>query len=132
MGEAAKIRVFSVDDHPLLNEAIAAIINSQPDMQLVAQATSGSDAVRQFRQHRPDITVMDLRLPDMSGIDHDDVSRCLKPNQNWYRFICYSPLGCCRNCLRPSPLSTPPPGHGSRRCLLRRHARADPLVKYCF
>ena len=54
MGEAAKIRVFSVDDHPLLNEAIAAIINSQPDMQLVAQATSGSDAVRQFRQHRPD------------------------------------------------------------------------------
>jgi chemotaxis response regulator CheB len=48
MGEAAKIRVFSVDDHPLLNEAIAAIINSQPAMQLVAKATSGSDAVGSF------------------------------------------------------------------------------------
>jgi DNA-binding NarL/FixJ family response regulator len=63
------IRCSTVDDHPLVNEAIAAIINSQPDMQLVAKATSGSDAVRQFRQHRPDITLMDLRLPDMSGID---------------------------------------------------------------
>ena len=63
------IRVLSVDDHPLLNEGIAAIINSQPDMQLVAQATSGSDAIGQFRQHLPDVTLMDLRLPDMSGID---------------------------------------------------------------
>jgi DNA-binding NarL/FixJ family response regulator len=69
MGEEPKIRVFNVDDHSLLNEGIAAIINSQPDMKLVAQATSGNDAVRQFRQHQPDVTLMDLRLPDMSGID---------------------------------------------------------------
>jgi DNA-binding NarL/FixJ family response regulator len=69
MSDEARIRVLGVDDHPLLNEGIAAIINSQPDMQLVAQATSGSDAVRQFRQHQPDVTLMDLRLPDMSGID---------------------------------------------------------------
>ena len=69
MSDEARIRVLGVDDHPLLNEGIATIINSQPDMQLVAQATSGSDAVRQFRQHQPDVTLMDLRLPDMSGID---------------------------------------------------------------
>ena len=65
----ARIRVFNVDDHPLLNEGIAAIIGSQPDMELVAQATSGNDAIEKFREHRPDVTLMDLRLPDMSGID---------------------------------------------------------------
>jgi len=69
MSDQARIRVFSVDDHPLLNEGIAAIINSQADMQLVGQATSGSDAIKLFREQRPDITLMDLRLPDMSGID---------------------------------------------------------------
>jgi DNA-binding NarL/FixJ family response regulator len=63
------IRVFSVDDHPLLREGIAAIINNQPDMQMVAQAATGSAAIQLFRQHQPDVTLMDLRLPDMSGID---------------------------------------------------------------
>lgn len=63
------IRVFSVDDHPLLREGIAAIINNQPDMQMVAQAANGSEAIQLFRQHQPDVTLMDLRLPDMSGID---------------------------------------------------------------
>jgi DNA-binding NarL/FixJ family response regulator len=69
MNDQAQIRVFSVDDHPLLNEGVAALINSQQDMQLVAQATSGNDAIRKFREHRPDVTLMDLRLPDISGID---------------------------------------------------------------
>lgn len=69
MSEQAHIRVFSVDDHPLLREGIAAIINSQPDMLLTAQASDGCEAIQLFRQHRPDVTLMDLRLPDMSGID---------------------------------------------------------------
>ena len=63
------IRVFSVDDHPLLREGIAAIINSQPGMRLIAQAATGREAIQQYREHRPDVTLMDLRLPDMSGID---------------------------------------------------------------
>ena len=69
MSDQARIRVFSVDDHPLLREGIAAIINNQPDMQIVAQAATGSEAIQMFRQYNPDVTLMDLRLPDMSGID---------------------------------------------------------------
>ena len=69
MSDQARIRVFSVDDHPLLREGIAAIINNQTDMQMVAQAATGSEAIQMFRQHQPDVTLMDLRLPDMTGID---------------------------------------------------------------
>lgn len=69
MSAPTRIRVFSVDDHPLLREGIAAIINSQPDMEMVAQASTGREAIPLFRQHRPDVTLMDLRMPDMTGID---------------------------------------------------------------
>jgi DNA-binding NarL/FixJ family response regulator len=69
MSEQKRIRVFSVDDHPLLREGITALVNNQPDMTVVAEAPTGADAVQLFRKHLPDVTLMDLRLPDMSGID---------------------------------------------------------------
>ncbi|MGA9134355.1 MAG: response regulator transcription factor, partial [Candidatus Sulfotelmatobacter sp.] len=69
MNAPTRIRVFSVDDHPLLHEGIATVIRNQPDMLLVAEAFNGQEAIRRFREHRPDVTLMDLRLPDMSGID---------------------------------------------------------------
>jgi DNA-binding NarL/FixJ family response regulator len=69
MSSPAAIRILSVDDHPLLREGIASIINSQPDMLLVSQAANGAEAIQRYREHRPDVTLMDLRLPGLSGID---------------------------------------------------------------
>jgi DNA-binding NarL/FixJ family response regulator len=63
------IRVLSVDDHPLLREGIAALVNAESDMKLVADATNGQDAIEKFRLHRPDVTLMDLQMPAMNGIE---------------------------------------------------------------
>lgn len=62
------ISILTVDDHPLLRDGIAALINSQSDMNVVAEASGGREAVQRFREHRPDITLMDLRMPDLDGI----------------------------------------------------------------
>src|SRR5271154_7009887 len=63
------IRIMSVDDHPLIRQGIAGLVSAQPDLKLVAEAAHGREAVQQFRTHRPDVTLMDLQMPEMSGLD---------------------------------------------------------------
>jgi DNA-binding NarL/FixJ family response regulator len=63
------IRILAVDDHALLREGIAALVADQPDMKIVAEASNGREAIEQFRTHIPDITLMDLQMPEMNGID---------------------------------------------------------------
>jgi DNA-binding NarL/FixJ family response regulator len=69
MSSAQQIRILTVDDHPLLREGIASLVGTQPDMAIVGEASNGREAIDQFRKHRPDITLMDLRMADMNGIE---------------------------------------------------------------
>jgi DNA-binding NarL/FixJ family response regulator len=67
--DQAPIRILSVDDHPLVRGGVAALLAGQSDMTLVAEASNGREAIEQFRIHRPDVTLMDLQMPEMNGVD---------------------------------------------------------------
>jgi DNA-binding NarL/FixJ family response regulator len=68
-GSQNLIRILTVDDHPLLRKGIAALVNAEPDMKLVAEASNGKEAIDAFRSHRPDVTLMDLQMPEVDGVD---------------------------------------------------------------
>ena len=63
------IRILAVDDHPLVRQGIAGLIGVQPDMALVGEASNGREAIQEFRKHQPDVTLMDLQMPEMNGLD---------------------------------------------------------------
>ena len=68
-GVPSMVRILSVDDHPLLRKGIAAVVNAEPDLKLVAEASDGEEAVEKFRIHRPDVTLMDLQMPGLNGLE---------------------------------------------------------------
>ena len=67
--DSKKIRILTVDDHPILRQGISALLEDESDMSLVAEAANGHEAIQQFRTHRPDVTLMDLQMPEMNGLD---------------------------------------------------------------
>jgi YesN/AraC family two-component response regulator len=66
---ASLIRILTVDDHPLLRKGIAALVNAEADLKLVAEASNGKEAVEAFRSHQPDVTLMDLQMPEVDGLE---------------------------------------------------------------
>ena len=78
--DSAVIRILAVDDHPLLRAGVAALIRTQPDLTIVGEASSGREAIESFRSLRPDVTLMDLQMPDMDGIDAILAIRSEYPN----------------------------------------------------
>jgi DNA-binding NarL/FixJ family response regulator len=79
-GDGRPIRILTVDDHQLLREGVAAVLDGQPDMALIGQANNGREAIESFRRLRPDVTLMDLRMPDISGIEAITAIRAEFPN----------------------------------------------------
>ena len=69
MTDSAPIRILTVDDHPVVREGIAGLVGIQPDMTVAAEAANGREAIQQFRAHRPDVTLMDIQMPEMNGLD---------------------------------------------------------------
>jgi len=78
--DSKPIRILTADDHPLLRYGISALVGAEPDMELVAQASTGQEAIEQFRLHQPDVTLMDLQMPGMNGIEAMIVIRSEFPN----------------------------------------------------
>lgn len=74
------IRILTVDDHPLLRKGIAALVNAEPDLKLIAEASNGKEAIEAFRSHRPDVTLMDLQMPEVDGLEAIGVIRSEFPD----------------------------------------------------
>jgi len=111
------IRVLSVDDHPILREGVGALIASQRDMRLVAEASNGREAVERFRSHRPDITLMDLQMPDMSGIDAIIAIRSEFPDARIIVLTTYAGYALCRRAMKA----------GAQAYILKGNVRKDLL-----
>jgi DNA-binding NarL/FixJ family response regulator len=87
---ASLIRVLTVDDHPLLRKGIAALVNAEADLKLVAEASNGKEAVEAFRSHQPDVTLMDLQMPEVDGIEAINAIRRLSPEARIIVLTTYS------------------------------------------
>ena len=111
------IRILSADDHPLLREGVGALIASQRDMRLVAEASNGREAVEQFRSHRPDITLMDLQMPDMSGIDAIIAIRSEFPDARIIVLTTYAGDALCQRAMQA----------GAQAYVLKGNVRTDLL-----
>ncbi len=111
------IRVLTVDDHALIREGVAALIANQPDMRLVGEAADGQEAIVQFRSHHPDITLMDLHMPDMSGIDAIIAIRSEFPDARIIVLTTYAGDALCQRAMKA----------GAQAYILKGNVRKDLL-----
>ena len=114
---SAVIRVLTVDDHALIREGIAALIANQKDMSLVGEASNGREAVEQFRLHRPDVTLMDLQMPEMNGIDALIAIRSEFPDARIIVLTAYAGVALCMRAMKA----------GAQAYILKDSARTDLL-----
>ena len=117
MSDQSLIRILCVDDHPLLLDGVAALIGTEPDMKLVAEATSGIEAIRQFRATLPDVTLMDVQMREMNGIDAIGAIRTEWP---WAKIIVLSTFG--GDAMAQRALKA-----GAQAYLLKAHVRGELL-----
>jgi len=115
--DASSIRILAVDDHPVIREGVAALLAGQSDMSLIAQASNGREAIQQFREHRPDVTLMDLQMPEMGGLDAMIAIRGEYPQA---RFIVLA--GCIGDVQVLRALKA-----GARACILKNLSHRDLL-----
>jgi len=111
------IRVLSVDDHALIREGIAALIANQKDMSLVGEASNGREAIERFRLHRPDVTLMDLQMPEMNGIDALIAIRCEFPEARIIVLTTYAGDALCKRAMKA----------GAHAYILKGNVRKDLL-----
>ena len=112
-----RIRILAVDDHPLLREGVGALISSQRDMRLVAEACNGREAIEQFRSHRPDVTLMDLQMPEMNGMDALIAIRGEFPDARIIVLTAYAGVALCMRAMKS----------GAQAYILKDNARTDLL-----
>src|SRR5580765_2793698 len=112
-----QIRVLSVDDHALIREGVAALIANQKDMRLVGEASNGREAIEQFRSHRPDITLMDLQMPEMNGIDALIAIRSEFPEARIIMLTTYAGDALCKRAMKA----------GAQAYILKGNVRKDLL-----
>ena len=111
------IRVLTVDDHALIRDGVAALIANQKDMRLVGEASNGREAIEQFRSHRPDITLMDLQMPEMNGIDALIAIRSEFPDARIIVLTTYAGDALCKRAMKA----------GAQAYILKGNVRKDLL-----